>query len=94
MEDNSSLVSDGNSLVRFDNPVEVSASSEAGPSHEVSGGQQESGSRKLRKQRRKKSKLSRSRLTCQSVESSPGRDCPSPDSLLKIIYKSGPSDLL
>ena len=95
--ENSSVVSDGSSLVRFDNPVEASASSEAGPSGEVSGGQQEEEkrSRKYKRQRRKRSKLSQAaRLTCQSVESSPGRDCPSPDSLLQIISKHDRNDLL
>ena len=95
--DQSSLVSDGSSLVRFDRPVlernqqDSSELGEAGPS---SGGNSRSAgrqagqerSRKSRKQKRRKNKPAPAAPSL-SVESSPGRDCPSPDSLVQILHK-------
>ena len=95
--DNSSLVSDGSSLVRFDNPV-VSTTSveavegEAGPSGEAGGGSRQQPpdrtTRRHRRQKRKRSKYPKPGGLSHSVESSPGRECPSPDSLMRIIHKN------
>ena len=95
--DQSSLVSDGSSLVRFDQPppplleVESQDSGEvgvAGPSGVSSAGRRTAQERnkKYRKHKRRKARPAQTAKSL-SVESSPGRDCPSPESLVKIIHQ-------
>ena len=98
--DQSSLVSDGSSLVRFDQPLPPSPVVEsnsqnsgevvglAGPSGASNVGRRAAQERnkKNRKQKRRKNRAAQAAKS-QSVESSPGRDCPSPESLVKLLHK-------
>ena len=94
--DQSSLVSDGSSLVRFDHPVAErnpqEASADVGVAGPSNAGRQAAAQERNKKQRKQKSKRRKSKPALAaakslSVESSPGRDCPSPGSLEQILHK-------
>ena len=98
--DQSALVSDGNSLVRIDHPPpppllvesqdQISAEvGGAGPSGLGNTGRQQATQERNRKYRKQKRRKTRPSQVAQSlsVESSPGRDCPSPESLVQILHK-------
>ena len=95
--DQSSLVSDGSSLVTFDQPLAPLVETNdqdpgevggAGPSGVSNAGRRAAQERnkKYRKQKRRKARPAQTAKSL-SVESSPGRDCPSPESLARILHK-------
>ena len=96
----SSLVSDGSSLVRFDHPLPlppvlesddqdsalVAVPGPSGVSNTARPAAQER-NKKNRKQKRRKNRQTPQSAKSMSVESSPGRDCPSPETLSKIFHQ-------